>query len=462
MVKSILKPLSSLRLTVVLLAMSVFLVLAGTLAQIDQGIWTVVNEYFRCFLTWIDFQLFFPRSWKVPGGFPFPGGWLIGALLLVNVVTAHAVRFKAQTHGRRLLLGWLVIAGGVLLSWLVLSGQFTKEVAATEDDAFWRVLWRLIKGEAAAGVLLVGCLLAFKKRAGIVLIHAGVIVMLLSEMVTGLWAVEGQMRIAEGESSNYLYHSRAVELAIIDPSNPKYDEVVVIGAAALRRGGTIQHEALPFDLLVSQFMKNSGLVEPPASGQDAKNIVQGYDEKLNQVRSFQLVERSEVSGTSSEQPVDTPAVQVTFKDNADGKTLGSYLAAMMRADSARIKAGGKTYDISLRWKRTYKPYTVKLIDFRHDKYLGTNTPKNYSSLIRLTDPERKVDREIKIWMNNPLRYRGETFYQSSFQGDSVTILQVVRNAGWMAPYLSCMIVATGLFVHFGSNLLTFLRRRVVA
>ena len=33
-------------------------------------------------------------------------------------------------------------------------------------------------------------------------------------------------------------------------------------------------------------------------------------------------------------------------------------------------------------------------------------------------------------MNNPLRYNGETFYQSSYlPGDGGTILQVVRNPG---------------------------------
>jgi hypothetical protein len=459
---TILKPLASLRLTVVLFAMSVFIVFAGTLAQVDKGIWTVVHEYFRCYLTWIDFQLFFPRSWNVPGGFPFPGGWLIGALLLVNVVAAHAVRFKIQSHGPRLLLGLLVIAAGVFLSYLVLSGRFTKEVAATEDDAFWRVLWRLIKGQSAAVVLLVGCLLAFKKRAGIVLIHAGVIVMLLAELATGLWAVEGQMRIGEGDSSNFLYHTRAVELAVVDTSNDEFEDVVVVADPALRRGGLIQHDDLPFDLEVKGFMKNSKLVEPSGADEKADNLVKYFVDDTSQIKSFLLVERSEVSGTSSEQPVDTPAVHVTFKDKRDGKTLGSYLAAMQRVDSHRIEVDGKPYDVSMRWKRTYKPYTVHLIDFRHDKYLGTDTPKNYSSLVRLIDPERDVDREVKIWMNNPLRYRGETFYQSSFIGETVTILQVVRNASWMAPYLSCMIVATGLLVHFGSNLVRFLRRRFVA
>ena len=67
---------------------------------------------------------------------------------------------------------------------------------------------------------------------------------------------------------------------------------------------------------------------------------------------------------------------------------------------------------------------------------------------------------MKIWMNNPLRYAGETFYQSSFEpGREVTILQVVRNDGWMIPYLSCMFVAFGMTLHMGTALIAFLQRR---
>ena len=82
--RRVLAPIASLKLTVVLLALSAFLVFAGTLAQIDKGIWTVVNDYFRGYVAWIDLQLFFPRAWDVPGGFYFPGGWIIGAALLAR------------------------------------------------------------------------------------------------------------------------------------------------------------------------------------------------------------------------------------------------------------------------------------------------------------------------------------------------------------------------------------------
>ena len=47
-------------MTVVLLAMSIVIVLAGTLAQVDKGIWQVTDEYFRTSFAWIDFRVFFP------------------------------------------------------------------------------------------------------------------------------------------------------------------------------------------------------------------------------------------------------------------------------------------------------------------------------------------------------------------------------------------------------------------
>ena len=78
-VKSILQPLASLKLTVVLLAMSAFIVLAGTLAQVDADVWEAVRKYFRIDMSelaqsrsikevfqhlfvWIDGQIFAPPA----------------------------------------------------------------------------------------------------------------------------------------------------------------------------------------------------------------------------------------------------------------------------------------------------------------------------------------------------------------------------------------------------------------
>ena len=115
--KQALLALASLRLTVVLFALSLVLVFCGTLAQRDAGIWTVVNQYFRSFFVWIPIQIFFPRTVHIPTavGFPYPGGWLIGALLLVNLLAAHLTRFKISWKRSGILL---IHAGR--LPWLAL------------------------------------------------------------------------------------------------------------------------------------------------------------------------------------------------------------------------------------------------------------------------------------------------------------------------------------------------------
>src|SRR5690242_8755987 len=79
--------LASLRLTVVLFGLSIFLIFVGTLAQKDQDVWSVVNDtYFRVWFARVDFQVFerlvqlFQKSvdWKLQGGFYFLGGKSLG------------------------------------------------------------------------------------------------------------------------------------------------------------------------------------------------------------------------------------------------------------------------------------------------------------------------------------------------------------------------------------------------
>src|SRR6516164_6691472 len=98
--KRLLKPFASLRLTVVLFVLSIILVFCGTLAQMDNGLWAILTGYFRTFVAWIPWQVFvrfgqvffwFPKSWHIPGSFPFPGGYILGGLMLVNLLAAHLV-----------------------------------------------------------------------------------------------------------------------------------------------------------------------------------------------------------------------------------------------------------------------------------------------------------------------------------------------------------------------------------
>jgi len=99
------------------------------------------------------------------------------------------------------------------------------------------------------------------KRSGILLIHAGLIIMMLSELVTGLFAIEARMTIAEGETVNFVDVSRYVELALTDSSNPDFHDVVVVPASMLKKGGRIQNDDLPVDIDVVWYSDNSALID---------------------------------------------------------------------------------------------------------------------------------------------------------------------------------------------------------
>ena len=87
-INKILGLFTSLRLTSVLLAFSIILVFVGTLAQADEGLYAVQANYFNHWFV-VGFHMF---GKHIP--FILPGGYLIGTLLLVNLVASHIYRFE--------------------------------------------------------------------------------------------------------------------------------------------------------------------------------------------------------------------------------------------------------------------------------------------------------------------------------------------------------------------------------
>src|SRR5437867_10852343 len=139
-----------------------------------------------------------------------------------------------------------------------------------------------------------------------------------------------------------------------------------------------------------------------------------------------------------------------------GKAMGERLAAQLTAPVA-FEVNGRKFQIALRPVRFYKPFELNLLKFTHEQYRGTDTPKNFASRVRLERPDTGEDREVLIYMNSPLRYAGETFYQADWDkaDEKGTILQVVHNPTWLTPYFSCVLVAAGLMVQFLTHLVGF-------
>jgi ABC-type transport system involved in cytochrome c biogenesis permease subunit len=234
------------------------------------------------------------------------------------------------------------------------------------------------------------------------------------------------------------------------------DEVTVVPQPLLMADvhgtGRIKHDKLPFEIDVRRWMPNARLVAPVAGKTNIATAGAG----LHRVAE----ETAGSTGVETESNVNLPAAYVELFEKGTDKSLGTYLVSHLLNDQP-VEVGGKTYDLSLRFERTYHPFTVELKDFSKKDYVGTNTPKSYESIVHITDPTQNVDEEHRIWMNNPLRFSGMTFYQSSFdpETETTTVLQVVKNPNWMAPYVSWSLVMIGMAAHFGTMLFRFLQRR---
>ncbi|MDB5321349.1 MAG: cytochrome c assembly protein [Phycisphaerales bacterium] len=438
MLKTILKPFASLTLTVILLAFSMVLIYAGTLAQVDTDIWKVQHQYFHSFIAWMPLQDLVPRFTAVPahewGRIPFPGGYIIGSLLLINLLSAHAVRFKFSPKDL-FLIPQILIIGAALYFWQIHYDRYTMAVALIVGTLF-----------------LVTLFLVHEKRAGVIIIHLGLILLLAGEGITSGAAKESRMRIEEGSYTTYSEDIRTPELAIVDKSDPKQDHHMVVAPSALKPGATIDDARLPFQIKVDRFFTNSRAVAASDPAVPSLRDDSGPAWTAEEIKNV-----SGVQGGA----VDLPSAFVTL--NKDGKLIGSYVVTVMTTTPHIIDVGGKTYELSLRFLRDYKPYTIALRKFSFDRYTGTNVPRNYSSDITLTDPANSEHRDVRIWMNHPMRYRGETFYQQSFdeRTEKATVLQVVRNPAMTIPYTAIVIAGIGLIVHFGVSLINFLAKRTL-
>jgi cytochrome c biogenesis protein ResB len=139
--------------------------------------------------------------------------------------------------------------------------------------------------------------------------------------------------------------------------------------------------------------------------------------------------------------------------------------AHARLRDQTVEAGGRSWRLGLRSQRVYHPFSVQLLKTTHEVYRGTDIPKNFQSRVRVANPAAGESREVDIYMNNPLRYGGVTFYQYQMGRDEAdrnrgtSVLQVVRNPSWLTPYVGCVLVGGGLTVQFLMHLLGFLKKR---
>ncbi|HHN75052.1 MAG TPA: hypothetical protein ENK10_07470 [Acidobacteria bacterium] len=275
------------------------------------------------------------------------------------------------------------------------------------------------------------------RRAGLLVAHAGALLLLIGGMLTAYFSNEGNMMIAEGEASRIVADDRAKEVAFIDTSPADHDAVLAYSQQWLEPGRQMKlpvegvtAEVLHFYPQAQAFRRDNPAPDP--------------------WRGLGRIARAEPVLHPGDDEFGSAAV---LRIAGAGQEIdGQYLLVENARQPDVITIGGKAIRLELRREQRILPFSLELIDFEKKVHPGTRMASAYSSTVNLLDSG--TSRRVVISMNEPLRHKGYTFYQSSYiEGTpEITVLAVVKNYGRLFPYISSLVMCFGLLIHLAQML----------
>jgi len=277
------------------------------------------------------------------------------------------------------------------------------------------------------------------RNIGLIIIHSGLFLFLISGYVTFKGSQESYLNLKEGQATNVstAYHDWEVSIWEQGPQeNPLLisRDVTALDWNQLKTNQTIDLKDLKIQLTIKEHYNNCVAYQ----GKTSKDML-----------SATGIARLEPADLLKEPEKNNPGGKIHVRIN----NQDDYDVLLFAGETipVNIQSGNKKYQMILRLKRFTLPFMLSLLDFKMERYPGTDTARSYQSLVEIQLEGAK--REKLISMNIPLRYADMTFYQSSYSidnrtGEESSVLAVVKNKGRVLPYIATFITILGLVVHF--------------
>lgn len=286
-----------------------------------------------------------------------------------------------------------------------------------------------------------------KKKIGITMAHFGVLFLFIGSIITNLTNIEGSMIIPEGKTTNYFQDYHLIEMAVIPIDGNALLKTKAFIESDLKKNKSLNVTDSPLTIKILNFYKNS-VIQP-------RNI----QSESNSKNRFGLSSRFEAieAPLNSNENDNVPSIEFEVIGSEDA---GIYLVYRDMPVNQTLRASdGSRWQFEIRSLRHYIPFSITLNDFEKKYYPSSQIPKSFKSSIILHDND--INQKIEIKMNEPLRYKGFTFYQSSFSENSngeITDLAVVKNEGKYFPYVSSIIICIGILIHLLLNMSTMFKQ----
>jgi len=411
LIKKTVQFLTSLKLTVALLAFAIVLVFVGTLAQADEGLYGAQAHYFKQWIV-IGANLF---GYKIP--LLLPGGYLIGVMLLVNLICAHIYRFRFTTDK----LGIQLAHAGVIV---LLIGQLSTDLLSHEMQM------RFTEGETRS----------YSDSATdfeLVFVSSNVVTSIPEKMLKP----GNELRI---ESLPFTVRVKSHW----HNSDLTFRAPMMQNAPPIASNGL----ALKFDFHY----------QPDVKTMDERNTPTAVIELIGPNGSFGTWVVSVYAGDAGV----ARQMQEGYSAQVGPEMAHQIVSELVKPQTLDIN--DKKFTFLMRPMQVRHPFSLTLLKATHTVYPGTDIPKDFRSRVRIDNAQTSERREVEISMNHPLRYGGYTYYQYQMSAGEVveragqtpySVLSVVRNPSWLTPYIGCGMVGVGLIMQFLKHLVGFVSKR---
>ncbi len=266
------------------------------------------------------------------------------------------------------------------------------------------------------------------QNSGIIITHLGAMLLLIGGMITAIFSHEGFIDLGLSQSKSYVedYHHRV--FAILDEEGNIIHET---NHRSIQEQQTIRLNTPSIEIKIIETCNNC-TISKRGNG----------DDTFHGMAQHMKLSDSTLRNTDEENMGG-----ITFKV-AGSENDGIYVVLEDVPRYPEIFIGDSSYRFALRKQRSSLPFNIELLNFERELYPGTQMAKSYASHVRITDGDSAW--ESVISMNEPLRYKGYSFFQSSFiaapSGD-ISVLAVVWNAGRTFPYIAGLTMCIGLILH---------------
>ncbi len=314
---------------------------------------------------------------------------------------------------------WLPLPGAQLILWILFVNLVISAVVHFSKLRHWRY-------------------------AGLKMSHSGLLLYFIAAFVVFHVSKESSVHLAEGQQTNLSSAYEKWEIAYWQNTG-KERQVTAVDIIQSHVVGKVPFKNNDFVMTVDQFFPNVSVFTKtlPASG---VKMVNGSGITMLQPKMLDVEREFNLAGLTA--------------TVADGRHKTHIILSGADKKPTRIMLNGKEYFFMLRRLKFPLPFTIRLDKFIVDYYPGTEMARSYESHVTLFLPTGG-ERQAKIYMNNPLRYKDYTFYQASFDtnqaGKHYSTLAVVKNSGRVLPYIACFVVFGGLTLHF--LIMAFYRRK---